>query len=117
MTIHAPHPGYRFLAWRAWTTGLDRDFQGFQTVSRSRFRRLGYAFQYFAKKVRRSWSNIVKKGSKVDLPVWQRPAAMVISLGFFLVAFVAQITSALTRDFEPLPKFVGAVKLDLNGRP
>lgn len=114
MTIHAPHPGYRFLVWRAWTTGLDRDFQGFQTISRSRLRRLGYAFQYFAKKVRRSWSNIINKGSKVDLPGWQRPFAMVISLGFFLIALVGQIASALTRDFEPLPKSFGAQKLDFD---
>ena len=114
MTIHAPHPGYRFLVWRAWTTGLDRDFQGFQTISRSRFRRLGYAFQYFAKKVRRSWSNIINKGGKVDLPVWQRPFAMAISLGFFLIALVGQIGSALTRDFEPLPKSFGAQKLDFD---
>jgi len=103
MTIHAPHPGYKFLVWRAWTTGMDRDFQGFHTVSHSRLRRLGYAFQYFAKKVRRSWSNIIRKGDKVDLPVWQRPVAMVISLGFFLIALVGQLGSALTRDFGPLP--------------
>jgi hypothetical protein len=103
MTVHAPHPGYKFLVWRAWTTGMDRDFQGFHTVSHSRLRRAGYAFQYFAKKVRRSWSNIIHKGSKVDLPVWQRPAAMAISLGFFLIALVGQLGSALTRDFRPLP--------------
>lgn len=116
MTIHAPHPGYRFLVWRAWTTGLDRDFQGFQTISRSRLHRLGYALRYFTKKVRRSWSNIIKKGGKVDLPVWQRPVAMAISLGFYFLAFVAQIVSALTRDFEPLPKSFGAAKPDLDAR-
>jgi hypothetical protein len=103
MTVHAPHPGYRFLVWRAWTTGMDRDFQGFHTVSHSRLRRLGYSFQFFAKKVRRSWSNIINKGGKVDLPVWQRPAAMAISFGFFFIALVGQIGSALTRNFGPLP--------------
>ncbi|HTK59113.1 MAG TPA: glycosyltransferase [Sphingomicrobium sp.] len=103
-TIHAPHPGYKFLVWRAWTTGMDRDFQGYHTISGSRLGRLGYAFKYFGKKVRRSWSNIINKGSRVDLPVWQRPAAMMISLGFFLIAFVGQISSALTRSFDPLPR-------------
>lgn len=103
MTVHAPHPGYKFLVWRAWTTGMDRDFQGFHTVSHSRLRRLGYAFRYFAKKVRRSWSNIINKGSKVDLPVWQRPAAMAISLGFYFIALIGQLVSASTRDFGPLP--------------
>jgi hypothetical protein len=103
MTIHAPHPGYKFLVWRAWTTGLDRDFQGFHTVSQSRLGRIGYAFRYFGKKVRRSWSNIVRKGASVDLPIWQRPAAMALSLGFFSIALAGELTSALTRRLEPIP--------------
>ena len=104
MTIHAPHPGFRFLAWRAWTTGMDRDFQGFHTVSRSRVGRIGYAFRFFAKKLGRSWSRIVRKGGAVDLPVWQRPFAMLITLGFFGTALVAQLWSAATRSFGPLPR-------------
>ena len=104
MTVHAPHPGYKFLIWRAWTTGMDRDFQAYHTVTRSRLGRLGYAFQYFGKKVRRSWSNIINKGMKVDLPAWQRPAAMAISLGFFLIALAGQIASVLTRSFVSLPR-------------
>lgn len=103
MTIHAPHPGYKFLVWRAWTTGLDRDFQGYHTVSPSRLARIGYAFSFFARKVGRSWSRIVTRGKAVDLPVWQRPAAMLITLGFFGLALMAQIKSALTRSFAPLP--------------
>ena len=42
------------------------------------------------------------RGSKVDLPVWQRPAAMVIALGFYGITFAGALTSALTRSFEPL---------------
>lgn len=103
MTIHAPHPGYKFLAWRAWTTGLDRDFQGFHTVSRSRPGRIGYAFSFFGKKVGRAWSRILRKGGQVNLPVWQRPFAMFIALAFFQTALIAQLWSALTRDFGPLP--------------
>ena len=103
MTVHAPHPGYKFLVWRAWTTGLDRDFQGFHTVSRSRLARIGYAFRFFAKKLGRSWSRIATKGQAVDLPLWQRPFAMLITLGFFGLALIAQIGSALTRSFAPLP--------------
>jgi len=38
----------------------------------------------------------------VDLPVWQRPAAMAVSLGFYGVSLVAEIGSALTRRFEPV---------------
>ncbi len=103
MTVHAPHPGGKFIIWRAWTTGMDRDFQAFHTITKSRFGRLGYSFIFFAKKVGRSWFRIWTKGGEVDLPVWQRPAAMVLSLGFYGAALVGQLQSALTRSFKPLP--------------
>jgi hypothetical protein len=102
MTVHAPHPGYRFLAWRAWTMGMDRDYQAFQTETRSRRGRVGFAFGFFGKKVGKSWARIARKGRKVDLPVWQRPAAMAVALGFYGVGLAGEIKSALTRDFEPL---------------
>jgi hypothetical protein len=102
MTVHAPHPGYRFLAWRAWTMGMDRDYQAFQTETRSRLGRVGFAFGFFGKKVGKSWARIARKGRKVDLPVWQRPAAMAVALGFYGVGLAGEIKSALTRDFEPL---------------
>ena len=115
MTIHAPHPGYKFLVWRAWTTGMDRDFQAFHTISGSRLYRLGYAFEFFGKKVGRSWSRIARKGAVVDLPVWQRPAAMVIALGFFAIALVGQLWSATTRSFEPL-KLAGTRQSAIGGQ-
>jgi hypothetical protein len=102
MTVHAPHPGYRFLAWRAWTMGMDRDYQAFQTTTQSKVGRVGFAFGFFGKKVGKSWSRIVKKGKKVELPVWQRPAAMAVALGFYGVGLVGEIKSALTREFEPI---------------
>src|SRR5690242_1159238 len=101
MTVHAPHPGYKFLAWRAWTMGLDRDYQAFQTGTRSRIGRFGYAFEFFGGKVGKSWGRIIAKGGDVDLPVWQRPAAMLVTLGFYGVSLVAEIGSSLTRRFEP----------------
>lgn len=103
MTVHAPHPGYKFLVWRAWTMGLDRDYQAFQTATRSRAGRVGFAFKFFGKKLGKSWSRIVRKGGKVDLPVWQRPAAMAVTLGFYGICLAGEIKSALTREFEPLP--------------
>jgi hypothetical protein len=103
MVIHAPHPGVKFLAWRAWVGGIDSDFVGFQTVTRSRLGRLAYAPRYFARKLWRSWRNIVRHGGRVDLPAWQRPLAMLISLAFYLVTFASQLVSALTRRFVPLP--------------
>jgi glycosyl transferase family 2 len=103
MTVHAPHPGYKFLAWRAWTMGLDRDYQAFQTATRSRPGRLAFAFKFFGGKVGKSWWRIWTRGKSVDLPLWQRPGAMVVSFGFYGVGLAAEIKSALTRNFEPLP--------------
>jgi len=104
MTVHAPHPGFMFLVWRGWTMGLDRDYQAFQTVTHSRLGRVGHAFSFFGKKVGKSWYRIAAKGKAVALPVWQRPMAMAITLGFYGIGLVAEIKSALTREFEPLPK-------------
>ena len=104
MTVHAPHPGYKFLAWRAWTMGMDRDYQAFQTATRSRVGRIGFAFKFFGGKVGKSWWRIWIRGKNVDLPLWQRPAAMAIVLGFYGVGLVAEIASSVSRSFEPLPK-------------
>jgi hypothetical protein len=100
MTVHAPHPGYKFLAWRAWTMGLDRDYQAFQTGTRSRIGRVGYAFEFFGGKVGKSWGRIIARGGQVDLPVWQRPAAMLVTLAFYGVSLIAEIGSAFTRRIE-----------------
>jgi len=59
------------------------------------------------RKLGRAWSRIWTKGAQVDLPVWQRPMAMLYSLGFFTIVLVGEIYSALTRSFEPLPE-IGA---------
>jgi|KBSSwiStaDraftv2_1062776.scaffolds.fasta_scaffold435504_1 hypothetical protein len=103
-TVHAPHSGPRFVVWRAWTKGTDRDYQLFQTKARSRLGRIAHAAAYSGGHLGNAWWRILSKGKKVDLPVWQRPAAMVIALGFYGVTFAGALTSALTRSFEPLPK-------------
>ena len=104
MTVHAPHPGYGFLVWRAWTSGRDADFVGF-TVEGSRWGRIRYAANQLIKKVRRSWSRIWHLGGKVDLPLWQRPLAMAIATAFYGVTFLGQLGSALTRQFQPLESY------------
>jgi hypothetical protein len=81
---------------------MDRDFQAYHTVTSSRLGRIGYSFVFFGGKLARSWYRIWAKGSEVDLPVWQRPAAMVLSLGFFGAALIGQLQSAFTRSFQPL---------------
>jgi hypothetical protein len=103
VTIHAPHPGYRFMFWRAWMTGLDRDFKGFHTKALSRIGRIAYAFGAFAKRLARAWFRIMRKRKSVDLPLWQIPGAMGITLGFFVVTFAAQLFSAVSRSHEDLP--------------
>ena len=104
ITIHAPHPSVNYIAWRAWKTGLDRDFQAYHTVTRSRIRRFGYAFYFWVNKLARSWTRIWTKGGEVNLPIWQRPFAMLISLAFFTTMLTAEIWSSLTRSFDPLPE-------------
>lgn len=104
VTIHAPHPGYKFIAWRGWSSGLDGDVLAFHLKTRSRLGRLGLAGAHLVKKVGRSWRQIIFKGGEVDLPVWQRPAAMAIALAYYLVTFAGQAWSALTRTLKPLPQ-------------
>lgn len=103
MTIHAPHPGPAFLTWRAWTTGLDRDVQCYYTVTSNRIGRFFYAFYFWLNKLGRAWSRIWLKGSEVELPIWQRPVAMLYSLAFFTVMLAGELYSSVTRSFAPLP--------------
>jgi hypothetical protein len=103
VTVHAPHPGYRFTIWRAWMTGLDRDFHGYHMITRSRPGRIAFACRFFVRGLARAWSRIIRKHRSVDLPVWQIPAAMAISLGFFLIVFAGQLVSAVGRSHEDLP--------------
>ena len=107
LTIHAPHPSYKFMLWRAWMTGLDRDFHGYHMKGFSRIGRLGYAVTIVVGKIARSWLRIIRKRKTVDLPLWQVPAAMLISLAFALVAFAAQLGSALFRSHGALPDGYG----------
>jgi len=103
MTVHAPQPGIPFLIWRAWIAGLDRDYQGAQTISQNRLRRVAFAFQFWAKKSWRSTKRIIAKGHEVDLPAWQMPAALFLAGCYYLILLVAQLGSALTRRYQKLP--------------
>lgn len=110
MTIHAPWPGVPFLFWRAWTAGLDRDYQGAQTISQSHLRRLGFAFQFWAHKCGRAIRRIFGKGAEVELPLWQRPFGALVACGYFTILLVAQIYAALTRRYDPLPAKLSALR-------
>ena len=103
MTVHAPHPGGSFIVWRAWTMGMDRDFQMYHTGTHSRLGRLGLAFSIPIKKATRACRRILTKGDQVDLPRWQRPLAMGIAVGFYSTMLAGQLFSATVRSFTPLP--------------
>jgi len=103
MTVHAPQPGLRFLAWRAWTAGLDRDYQGAQTISHSRTSRFTFAVRFWAKKSWRATRRILTKRGEVDLPLWQVPAALLLSWSYYGLALVAQLFAVATRRYQPLP--------------
>ena len=105
MTVHAPHPGFKFLAWRAWTAGMDRDFQAYFSGTHSRLGRLGYAFRMWGKKSWRATRRIITKHTEVDLPTWQVPAALLIAYGFYTVWLGGELWSALRRSFTPPTNF------------
>jgi hypothetical protein len=111
MTIHAPHPRGKFFYWRAWTTGVDRDYKTYQTVTRSRIGRVGFSFYWWAYKLGRSWSRIILKGGEVDLPVWQRPGAMAYSFTFFGSMLVGELWSAVSTSPKPLPDSMQAPRI------
>lgn len=102
IVVHAPHPGLRYVIWRAWTAGLDRDFQTYHSVATSRFGRVGRAFRFAAKKCARSLRRIVTRHREVDLPVWQTPFAVLAAWGYYGILFVGQIAAASTRSYGPL---------------
>lgn len=103
MTRHAPQPGIRFLIWRAWTAGLDRDYQAAQTEAQGRLPRLAFAFKFWAKKTIRATRRIIGKGAQVDLPLWQIPSALLLAYGYQTLLLVAELYAALTRRYAPLP--------------
>jgi hypothetical protein len=102
--VHAPHPGLRFLAWRAWTGGMDSDFVAFHRRTRSHAGRFFYSFVHFAKRLGRAWNRILFRASTVGMPWWERPLALLVALGYYGILLIAQIVSSLTRTFEPLER-------------
>lgn len=100
VTIHAPHPGYRFFVWRAWITGLDRDFYVAHTHHSSRLGRLGRALGFFFKRIGRAWWRILSKRSSVGLPLWQVPGAMLVALAYSVSLLLGQLWSAVSRSHD-----------------
>ena len=100
VTVHAPHPNYRFVFWRAWTTGVDRDFYVAHTGTPSRFGRALRAVTFFLSKTARAWWRVISLRKNVGLPVWQIPAAMVLAFGYSATLVAGQLWSALTRRHE-----------------
>ena len=83
-TVHAPHPDTK--PWcgahgpPAWTA-ISKAFIPCRGHGWAGFG----AFRYFGRVVQHH-----QQGTKADLPVWQRPAAMAISLGFFSIALAGR---------------------------
>jgi hypothetical protein len=102
MTVHAPHPGYAFYLWRAWTAGTDRDFQTYHAGYTTRLGRLGYAVLFWLKRSVRSIQRILTRGREVELRWWEMPAALLVGSLYFAVLLAGQIWGALTRTYVPL---------------
>jgi hypothetical protein len=100
VTIHSPHPGLRFMAWRAWAGGKDRDYKVAQYSGR--VGRVGRALFYWLKKLTRSTWRILTKSREVELPVYQIPAALAIAWGYYTILAFSQVGSALFRSHVSL---------------
>lgn len=103
VAVHAPHPGLKYILWRGWQSGSDRDYEIFQEKSRSRVSRVARAGAHLLWKTGRSWGRIITKGSKVGLRPWDWPYAMAVSLGYYSAAATAEGWAAVSRSYEPLP--------------
>lgn len=95
VTVHAPHPNYRFFLWRAWTTGLDRDFYVAQIRSPSRLDRAFRATTFFLSRTVRGWWRILSKHRLVHMPWWQIPGAMAVGFTYSAMLFAGQMWSVV----------------------
>ena len=96
VTVHAPHPNYRFFVWRAWIHGRDRDFYVSHAHHSSRLRRLGHAIGFFFSRTGRAWWRIITKHKSVELPLWQVPGAMALALVYSVILLAGQLWSAIS---------------------
>lgn len=95
LTIHAPHPSYRFFVWRAWVTGVDRDFYVAQVKGPSRMERAFRATTFFISRLARAWWRIISMHRLVGLPIWQIPGAMAVAFVYSTTLFAGQLFSVL----------------------
>lgn len=95
VTVHAPHPSYGFFVWRAWVTGIDRDFYVAQTRTFSRLGRAFRATTFFVSRLARAWWRILTKHQLVGLPLWQIPGAMMVAFTYSATLFAGQMWSVL----------------------
>lgn len=95
VTVHAPHPDYRFFLWRAWVTGKDRDFYVAQNRTPSRLDRTFRATTFFLSRTVRGWWRILAKHRLVGLPWWQVPGAMAVGFAYSATLFAGQMWSVV----------------------
>jgi hypothetical protein len=100
VTVHAPHPNYRFFFWRAWTTGVDRDFYVSHTRTPSRLGRTLRAGTFFLSKTVRALWRITTKRRSVGLPLWQVSGAMILAFGYSATLLVGQLWGVVSRRHD-----------------
>ena len=105
---HAPLSGWRFIVWRAIVTGRDADRKYRDLKSPSRARRFADALSFWWRMERNVFRQVLRHYHRVDLPVWQVPAALALGSAFYNVAFLSQIiwASGMTADrIERIPAY------------
>lgn len=94
LALHKPPRGLRFLVWRAIVAGRDNDRRYAILKSPRRARRLVHAVRRFCSSEWRALRRIVRQGSHVGMPVWERPAAVLVASVFHGLAFLSQASLA-----------------------
>ncbi len=105
---HAPLAGWRFLAWRAAVTGRDADRKTHRFKNASRSERFIAALKFWLKMELRVLRRVLGHWRKVEMPVWELPAALSVGFAFYLISLANQLaaTFGFTSDQpEDIPAY------------
>jgi hypothetical protein len=106
-TLHAPHSGPAFIAWRGYRSGLDRDVKA-AARGKTRAARVARALWMFAKRLVRVTERIVQNRHEVGLRPHAIPVALLIGWSYYGIVCAGQIVAALTRWTPVAGRPIGA---------
>ncbi|RUU92021.1 MAG: glycosyltransferase [Mesorhizobium sp.] len=107
---HYPPRGWRFFFWRALVTGRDADRKYVALASPSQAARVLKATRRWFSTSWKVGGRILTHATRLGMPAWQIPFALIVGLAFCALVFCAQAAMALglVRDkVENVPLYVG----------